>query len=145
LVLKHRQNKNQRQRIIVFVGSPLCEDEKDLVRLGKKMKKNNIAVDVVNFGEEALNTSKLEAFMTAVNSSDNSHLVNIPPGPHVLSDLLISSPIISGEEGGAAFGGALGGQGYEFGVDPNLDPELALVWKVKYALALCSPLHLLFA
>ena len=32
LALKHRQNKNQRQRIIVFVGSPIKEDEKDLVR-----------------------------------------------------------------------------------------------------------------
>jgi hypothetical protein len=25
LVLKNRQNKNQRQRIIMFVGSPVCE------------------------------------------------------------------------------------------------------------------------
>tara|TARA_B110001452_G_scaffold82021_1_gene67076 strand:- start:522 stop:1283 length:762 start_codon:yes stop_codon:yes gene_type:complete len=32
LALKHRQNKNQRQRIIVFVGSPIKEGEKDLVR-----------------------------------------------------------------------------------------------------------------
>ena len=35
LALKHRQNKNQRQRIVVFVGSPVREDEKDLVKLGK--------------------------------------------------------------------------------------------------------------
>eukprot|EP00965_Chrysotila_dentata_P050507 1673950-Pleurochrysis_carterae.AAC.3 len=31
LSLKHRQNKNQRQRIIVFVGSPVTEDEAALV------------------------------------------------------------------------------------------------------------------
>ncbi|KAJ3397679.1 26S proteasome non-ATPase regulatory subunit 4, partial [Chytridiales sp. JEL 0842] len=71
LALKHRQNKNQRQRIIVFVGSPLEEEEKDLVKLGKKLKKNNVAVDVINFGEESDNTAKLEAFINAVNSSDN--------------------------------------------------------------------------
>lgn len=33
LALKHRLNKNQRQRIIVFVGSPIKEDEAVLVCL----------------------------------------------------------------------------------------------------------------
>lgn len=27
LALKHRQNKNQRQRIVIFVGSPLAESQ----------------------------------------------------------------------------------------------------------------------
>lgn len=27
LALKHRQNKNQRQRIVIFIGSPLSEDQ----------------------------------------------------------------------------------------------------------------------
>jgi 26S proteasome regulatory subunit N10 len=123
LVLKHRQNKNQRQRIIVFVASPIEEDEKTLVKLGKKLKKNNVAVDVVNFGQEQENEAKLTAFMEAVNNNDNSHLVTIPPGPHLLSDVLISSPIIQGEDGPPpGFGG-----NFEFGVDPSLDPELAMV------------------
>ena len=52
LALKHRQNKNQRQRIIVFVGSPIADAEAALVKLGKKLKKNSVAVDIVNFGEE---------------------------------------------------------------------------------------------
>ena len=46
LVLKHRQNKNQHQRIIFFVGSPLDVSQDDLVRLAKRLRKNNIAVDV---------------------------------------------------------------------------------------------------
>ncbi|KAI8804060.1 hypothetical protein BJ742DRAFT_826291 [Cladochytrium replicatum] len=129
LGLKHRQNKNQRQRVVVFVGSPVEEDEKSLVKLAKKLKKNNIAVDVVNFGEETQNTAKLEAFINAVNSNDNSHLVTIPPGPHILSDVLISSPIISGEDG-APPGFAAGG-GFEFGVDPTLDPDLALALRIS--------------
>ena len=41
----------------------------------------------------------------------------------MLSDALLSSPVIVGEDGtGATMSG-----GYEFGVDPNEDPELALV------------------
>lgn len=77
---------------------------------------------------------KLEGFHEAVNSNGNSHLVTVPPGP-VLSDVLISSPIFQGEGGSGAYGfaggaggagGGAGGDGFEFGVDPNMDPELAL-------------------
>ncbi|KAF9430376.1 hypothetical protein BGZ76_000859 [Entomortierella beljakovae] len=131
LALKHRQNKNQRQRIIVFVGSPIEEDEKTLVKLAKKLKKNNIAVDVINFGEEAENTTKLEAFVAAVNNNDNSNLVTVPPGPHLLSDILVSSAIVAGEDGSAPAYVSSGGGSYEFGVDPNLDPELALALRIS--------------
>jgi len=46
----------------------------------------------------------------------------VPPGP-LLSDALISSPILQGEDGAAP------GMEYasEYGFDPNSDPELALV------------------
>jgi 26S proteasome regulatory subunit N10 len=131
LALKHRQNKNQKQRIIVFVGSPVVEDEKTLVKLGKKLKKNNIAIDLINFGEEEENTSKLEAFINAVNNSDNSHLVTIPPGPHILSDVLMTSPIVIDEDGAAPSGFAGGNNDFEFGVDPNIDPELALALRIS--------------
>lgn len=61
-----------------------------------------------------------------------SHLVNIPPGPHILSDVLLSSPIIAGEDGApAGFGASAGGAGFEFGVDPSLDPELALALRIS--------------
>ncbi|KAJ3040531.1 hypothetical protein HK097_002540 [Rhizophlyctis rosea] len=136
LALKHRQNKNQRQRIIVFVGSPLQEDEKALIRLGKKLKKNNVAVDVINFGEEAENTAKLEAFINAVNSNDNrwdSKLTDIAwllvEETSDSIDILLSSPIVAGEDG-APPGFASGG-GFEFGVDPNMDPELALALRIS--------------
>mmetsp|Transcript_7588 Transcript_7588/g.15466 ORF Transcript_7588/g.15466 Transcript_7588/m.15466 type:complete len:449 (-) Transcript_7588:465-1811(-) len=140
LALKHRQNKNQRQRVVVFIGSPITEEESALVKLGKKLKKNSVAVDIVNFGEEAENTPKLEALLNAVNSDDNSHLVTVPPGPHVLSDILISSPIIQGEDGGGGAamatgggggGGGGGGEFAEFGVDPTIDPEFAWALRVS--------------
>jgi len=135
LALKHRQNKNQHQRIVVFIGSPINNTTEELVRLGKRLKKNNIAVDVVNFGEETSNTEKLEALIAAVNNSDNSHLITIPPGPHILSDILVTSPIITGDGGGmptTSGGGAGSSTGdFNYGVDPNMDPELALALKVS--------------
>jgi 26S proteasome regulatory subunit N10 len=118
-----------------------------MVDLAKKLKKNGVSVDIINFGEADLNREKLEAFMAAINNKDNSHLVNIPPGPYVLSDVLVSSPILAagnltprlnpltssdmtfptgttGESSGAPTG--------EFGgIDPNLDPELAMAIKLS--------------
>jgi 26S proteasome regulatory subunit N10 len=131
--LKHRQNKNQHQRIIFFVGSPIETDSEELVRLAKRLKKNNIAVDIINFGEEEQNTEKLEAFISAVNNN-NSHLITIPPGPHILSDILLSSAVITGEEGesGAGSGGAPGANFGAFGgIDPNMDPELAMAIRIS--------------
>lgn len=43
LALKHRSNKNQRQRIILFVASPL-NPSLDLTPLGRNLKKNNISI-----------------------------------------------------------------------------------------------------
>lgn len=161
LALKHRPHKNHRQRVVVFVASPVDEDERALVKLAKKLKKNNIAVDVVNFGQEQENAGKLEAFIEAVNSGDNrwvsacpdatlvilrlvicspydySHILTVPPGPHILSDVLISSAIVAGEDG-APMPGA-NAASFEFGVDPSMDPELALVCRCYYAVHLLFP------
>lgn len=76
--------------------------------------------------------------------SDNifRHLVSVPPGAHLLSDALISSPILAADRsagipdelvggGDAAAPSGSGGNNFEFGVDPSLDPELAMVWKAS--------------
>jgi len=130
LALKHRQGKNHKMRIIAFVGSPIELDEKELVKLAKRLKKEKVNVDIISFGEEAVNNDVLTAFINALNGKDGtgSHLVTVPPGPH-LSDALISSPIIQGEDGMGAAG--MGGAAFEFGVDPNEDPELALALRVS--------------
>ena len=130
LALKHRLGKNHKMRIVAFVGSPIDVDEKELIKLAKRLKKEKVNVDLINFGEEAHNTEKLTAFINTLNGKDGtgSHLVTVPPGPH-LSDALISSPVIQGEDGTGAVG--LGGSGYEFGIDPNEDPELALALRVS--------------
>uniref|UniRef100_A0A2R9ALC2 VWFA domain-containing protein n=1 Tax=Pan paniscus TaxID=9597 RepID=A0A2R9ALC2_PANPA len=118
LALKRRRGKNHKTHIIAFVGSP-----KDLVKLAKFLKKEKVNVDMINLGEEEVNTEKLTAFVNTLNGKDGSgsHLVAVPPGPS-LADALISSPILAGE-GGAMLG--LGASDFEFGVDPSADPELA--------------------
>lgn len=130
LVLKHRQGKNHKMRIVVFVGSPVAHDEADLVKLAKKLKKEKVNVDIVSFGDHQKNNDVFTSFISVLNGKDGtgSHLVCVPRGS-VLSEALISSPIIQGEDGTG--GAGLGGAGFEFGVDPNEDPELALALRVS--------------
>jgi len=150
LALKHRRNKNGAQRIVLFVGSPLSGVEpRALQKAGKQLKKNNVAIDVVAMGELEENEGKLQDLITAAGAEGRScHLVTIPPGV-LPSDVLISSPIVHGDAGGgggggggaaaaaagggAGFGGGdLGGGFAEFGgVDPNMDPELAMALRVS--------------
>ena len=59
LALKHRQNKKGSQRVVLIVGSPVEYDEKALVKIGKQMKKNNVALDVIMMGENEINDEKV--------------------------------------------------------------------------------------
>jgi 26S proteasome regulatory subunit N10 len=160
LALKNRQNKNQKQRIIIFVASPLNMEIPELERLGKNFKKNAVAIDVINFGTENAtngNAAKLEALVNCANSGDNSHFVNIPPGPQILSDVILTSSIMtdaqvgggdnadpelsaamaaslasSGAPAAAAASTTVGGINYaDFGIDPNLEPDLAMALRMS--------------
>lgn len=83
LALKHRQNKNLHQRVMIFVASPLegqAANEAAMVRLTKKLKKNNVAVDVVAFGDgiEQGDHSVLRTFVETTSSGDNSSVLICP-------------------------------------------------------------------
>ncbi|EHA58337.1 hypothetical protein MCOR27_002105 [Pyricularia oryzae] len=135
LALKHRQNTTQRTRIVAFVCSPVSDEQKALVQLAGKLKKNNVTVDFVLFGDLDDDTSKkLEAFNAKVkNNEGNSHLVVIPPSGNLLSDQLIATPIF-GEGAGSSAAAGGGGGGGDFGdleFDPATDPELALALRMS--------------
>jgi 26S proteasome regulatory subunit N10 len=142
LALKHRQNKHQRMRIVLFIGSPVEAETSELISVGKKLRKCNVAVDVVSFGDVDENAEKLEAFMGAVNKNNNSNLVTVPPGAN-LADVLLSTPIFMDEDsgGGSGFAAAAAAasshaamQGFDGGdamMDGGDDPALALALRVS--------------
>lgn len=156
LALKHRKNKNGAQRIVLFIGSPLDGiDGRALAKAGRQLKKNNVSIDVVAMGELEANEDKLKELVDAANGRAGSegeerscHLVTIPAGV-LPSDVLASSPIVHGGSGGSAFAAsaaaAAAGAGGNFGaasggdnafadfggVDPNMDPELAMALRVS--------------
>lgn len=154
LALKHRRNKNGAQRIVLFVGTPVQAEIKQLQKAGRQLKKNNVAIDVVALGEIETNETKLQELVDAANGRSEDaertcHLVTVPAGV-LPSDVLASSPVVGGGAGAyaaAAFaggagaaggdetGGAAGGGANAFaefgGVDPNMDPELAMALRVS--------------
>eukprot|EP01066_Platyproteum_vivax_P010792 Platyproteum_vivax@DN4866_c0_g1_i1.p1 len=138
IALKHRQNKTQRQRIVCFVASPIEATEKQLELLGRTLKKNNVALDLVSFGEIVLNQQKLNKLLEAVNSNDNSHLLEVEACGRILSDVILSSPIVmasglqSPSNTVAEMGGPAAPAGDNpFGVDPATDPELYMALRMS--------------
>lgn len=103
------------------------------------MKKVNISVDIISFGEPSEeDVKKLTEFNEAVKSSEGSFLGLIPPSPNLLSDTLLATPLLANDGVG---GGAAGGSGgdtamaetqFEFGVNPEVDPELALALRMSF-------------
>lgn len=80
--------------MVAFVASPIQETEKELQTLGVRMKKNKVAIDVVSFGEDSENTTKLQTLVNAANSGDNSHYLPVATKPYViLTDELAGSSI----------------------------------------------------
>lgn len=87
---------------------------------------------MINFANPD-NVSKLEALVNACDNSSNSHFLDVPLGISMITDILFTSPILHGDEAGiSASGGAAGGQFSEYGgINPDLDPDLAMALKVS--------------
>ena len=81
-----------------------------------------MGVDIISFGENAENQDKLQRFIDAANSNGNSHLVAIDRTDALISDVILSSPLVMGEAGTS---------GDINPVDPNQDPELAMALRLS--------------
>lgn len=75
-------------------------------------------------------------FFLKILTKSGSHLIVVPPGV-APSDALISSPIFQGDDGGLAqaMAASTGGDANPFaeygGVNPDLDPELAMALRLS--------------
>lgn len=131
LILKHRQNRNQHQRIIMFLGSPigaaLSGDE--LTAIGRRLKKNNISIDIVAMISEAGDLSAIDSLVRAAESVDGSHLIATSPGANAVMDAVMRTPSIAGEA--VAHAAAAGVPMNDFDLDETLDPELALALRLS--------------
>lgn len=122
--MKHRQSKNHKPRIVIFIASPVLVDKSELTKLAKRLKKEKVNVDIINFGEEEANNPVLNEFISTLNGKEgtSSHLVSVA-APANLSDALYSSTMFQGEDGSGLPPGF--GPGFQYGMED--DPELAMV------------------
>ncbi|KAK6021692.1 hypothetical protein OSTOST_12630 [Ostertagia ostertagi] len=114
LALKHRQNRNHKMRIVMFIGSPIDNlDSTELTKIAKKLKKEKVQCDVICFGEA---DSKIVQIM--------GQFVDTLNGKEQRSNLLVVQAESCVSYPAAHDLWATGG--FEFGVDPEDDPDLAL-------------------
>ena len=111
-----------------------------MVKIGQRLRKNAISLDVINLEtsnpEQNQKLQKLvdatkDANETRFDLSNNkwnnnyvSHYIQVQPGIQLLSDYLLSTPVLmSGEGGGPALN--------EFGMASGIDPELEMVLRIS--------------
>ena len=114
--------------------------EEEYEDLGMRLKKNNVAIDVINFANPD-NVGRLQALVNAANDgseeSPNCHFLDVPLGCSHITDVMITSPILQPEDqnmgaGSGAAGGNAGGDPLaNLGFDPNMDPELAMAIRLS--------------
>jgi 26S proteasome regulatory subunit N10 len=129
IILGQRSNPNQRQRIVLFVASGVAIDPEELIKLGRGLRKNSIAIDIVLMSGDK-NKELLEAMTNFVEAVDVGK--EIDDGDR-RSRLLVLDPTTLVTEYVAK---ELAGSSHtqpsspEFD-DTDLDPELAMALKMS--------------
>lgn len=127
LALSHRTNPRSEKRVVIFIGSPIKETERELEVLAKKLKRDDVAVDVVSFGVPE-NVERLTAFVAKLNKQDNSFFIHVGEGVNMV-DVLMDSRVFIGPDAAVGQGG--GGGDFGFQVDPNADPDLQMALRLS--------------
>lgn len=81
----------------MFVGSPIRHSQEEILAVAKKLKRNNVAVNVISYGNLDENKDLLDKFINAVNNNNNSSMVTVEPG-NVIVDALFTSSIMGMDE-----------------------------------------------
>ena len=125
LALKHRENKTQRMRIIMFLGSPIHTANEELQLVAKKLKKCNVAVDIISFGNYSDNGDKLKSFISNVNKTNNSNLIEVID-TNISNAVLNDSKLTNGSSSGFAASAVTSSLQHQGGAEQDAELELAL-------------------
>ena len=126
LALKHRINKHQKERIIVFTADTVNEAESDVIELCRKMRRNNTQIDIVNISSPN-NVAVMKNIIDTVNVEDGSCFVDYgPANTESLVDVVKKSAIMYNN---ANMGG--GGMGDFQANNDEYDDELQAVLRMS--------------
>lgn len=73
--MKHRINKNQKERVIVFVASEIKDKSENLFKVARNFRRNNTRIDIINV-DCSSNLEVLNQMMEIINVEDESHLLD---------------------------------------------------------------------
>ena len=128
LTLKHRLNRNQQMRIVMFIASPIQTNIDELKIIGKRLKKNNVAVDIISLGDYTTNDEKLEVFIHSVNKSNNSKLIKVPRESNIATTILDDSRFTNTR---SAFAASAVSSSLNYQESGDEDSELALALRIS--------------
>lgn len=106
----------------MFLTSPISEEDKKLLpKLANRLKKENVSVSILLFGEVECNQETISQFIEKVNKQNTSRLLVVQPGLNLMS-------FVNRLTGDSDNGGSGNNDFAEYGgIDPSVDPELALI------------------
>ena len=119
LALKHRVNKHQHERIVMFVASNIRDSPAELFKIAKNLRRNNTALEIINICNPQ-NVKLIEQMIEIVNVDDNSRLIDYNGGSESLLSIL---------RGTQLFG--KGNQGAVPQFEEEMDPELEMVLRIS--------------
>lgn len=126
LALKHRINKHQKERIVVFTADTMVEPESDIIDLCRKMRRNNTQIDIINISSPN-NVAMLKNIIDTVNVEDKSCFLDYgPENNESLVDTVKKSPMMYNN----ANMGQGGGMGFQANND-EFDDELQAVLRMS--------------
>lgn len=118
LAMKHRVNKNQHERLVIFIASAIRDNPEDLYVLARNLRRDGTNVDLINICCPE-NAEILKNFHDIVNVEGESRLINYFGGVSRLNDAL--------KEGGV-LGGHVAADG---GFGEETDPEMEMVIRIS--------------
>ena len=97
--MKNRINKNQKERVVVFVASEIKDKEENLLKIAQNFRRNNIRLDLINVNC-SYNLNILQKMHDIVNVEDESNLVNYDDPNSLLGDFLKKTPVMGNVQTG---------------------------------------------
>lgn len=100
LSMKNRINKQQHERIVVFIASEIKDKEETLLKIARNLKRNNTTLNIINIRCQK-NQEILQKMIEVLEDEGESSLINYDDNNSLLVDFLKRTPLMGNVQGAA--------------------------------------------